>query len=524
VPIVQVKILSTSDVHGYYQADDYQRPIIDAGIGLARAKTAIDQVRQAAQPDDFVLTIDDGDFIQGSPLTNYVHKVSPDDAAIYQQLADEVGYDVRVLGNHEFNYGRNYLEAVIPASAGLLNANVLDENTHEPFIGKPYHVFEQDDVRVAVIGVTTKFIPNWEQPEHIRGLIFADPVEVTKEIVHKIQDEVDVIVVAYHGGFAEDPRTGLDMGKVNSENQAYQLLKITGVDAVVTGHQHCELAEVVEGVPTTQPGYRGNAVGLMALTLDDGKRVVSASAELVDTRHLPEDSGILAIVQPLDERVNAWLDARVGHVGPNMAIQNHMQARLFGHPFLTLVNDVQMQAGGTDIALTALFNNGMSGLSDSVSLRDVMTNYVYPNTLVVEKLTGSDIKAALEQSARYFQVVNDELIINPRFLHPKVQHYNYDIWTGLDYTVDYSRPMTDRVVAITYHGAPLDMTATYEVAMNNYRGNGSGNFKMFSGDKIIREVQRETADLIGDYLLDHPDINIAQPTNITPIGFTTIEN
>ena len=149
-----------------------------------------------------------------------------------------------------------------------------------------------------------------------------------------------------------------------------------------------------------------------------------------------------------------------------------------------------------------------------------MTNYIYPNTLVVEALTGQDIKDALEVNGRYFTVAADgTLTVNPLFIEPKVQHYNYDIWSGIDYTFDFSRPAGDRVTAVSYQGQPLDMAATYEVAMNNYRAGGAGNFTMFSTDKIVREVQLETAELIGDYIMAHPEIHIAQPTNITAVGF-----
>lgn len=517
---MKVSIVSTSDVHGYIRADDFRRPLLNDGLGLSRAATVISNLKAQASKNDVVVTIENGDFIQGSPLTNYIEKVAPEQTGIYQQLADEVGYDVRILGNHEFNYGRDYLEQVLGQTPQLLNANVLDESTQEPFIGQPTTIIERNGVKIGVIGLITSYIPNWETPEHIAGLIFADPVEVAQQYIDELRPVVDVLVVAYHGGFAQDLDTGEAFEKITSENQGYDLLQLPGVDALVTGHQHRTIAQVVKGVPTTQPGYRADNVGLITLELDEQKQIVARQAALVSTAYEPENSAIVALINPLQQAIDTWLDRPVGQVGHNMQITDHFAARLHSHPFIELVNRVQMAATATQIANTALFNNEVRGLENDVTLRDIMTNYIYPNTLAVEQLTGQDIKDALEVNARYFAVAEDgTLVVNPSFLEPKVQHYNYDIWSGIDYTFDFSQPMGQRVQAVLISGAPLDLAATYEVAMNNYRAGGAGDFPMFSNDKIVREVQLETAELIGDYIMAHPQIDIAQPQNITSFGY-----
>ena len=170
---MQLSILSTSDVHGYIRADDFRRPLLNDGLGLSRAATVIsDYQQQAQQSGNITLTIENGDFIQGSPLTNYIEKVATDQTNVYQKLADTVKYDVRILGNHEFNFGRAYIENVFAETPNLLNANILDETTQQPFVGEPYQIFERQGVNIGVIGLTTQFIPHWEQPAHIKGLIF----------------------------------------------------------------------------------------------------------------------------------------------------------------------------------------------------------------------------------------------------------------------------------------------------------------------------------------------------------------
>lgn len=519
---MRVTILSTSDIHGYIRADDFRRPLLNDGLGLSRVATVIEDVQKNSADDEVVLKIENGDFIQGSPLTNYIEKTAQDQLHLYEDLASAVDYDVRILGNHEFNYGREYLERAVP-SAKLLNANILDAETLKPFIGKPYDIFHQKGVKIGVIGLTTKFVPKWEQPDHIKGLIFMDPVDVAKQYIAILRPQVDVLVLAYHGGFAEDLKTGEALERVTGENQGYQLLQLPGVDAVVTGHQHRKIAEVVNGIPTTQPGYRGDEVGMISLELDADRSVTAAMAELISTADYPERADIVKLIEPVQKPLDLWLDREVGTVGDNLEITNHKLARLHNHPFIELVNQVQMAATGTKIANTALFNNEVRGLKNEVTLRDIMTNYIYPNTIAVEKLTGQDIKDALEVNARYFQLdANGALIVNPLFIYPKTQHYNYDIWSGIEYTFDFSLPMNHRVTAVTVQGVPLDLTGEYEVTMNNYRAGGAGNFPMFSAGKIVREVQLETSELIGDYILEHPHISIAQPTNITSVGYNSV--
>ncbi|SCC02675.1 bifunctional metallophosphatase/5'-nucleotidase [Weissella bombi] len=516
---MQVSILSTSDVHGYIRADDFRRPLLNNQLGFTRAATVIAaQQKQITDSGNVVVTIENGDFIQGSPLTNYIQKIVPEQTDMYQKLTDAVSYDVRILGNHEFNFGREYIEKVFSDTDNLLNANILDTQTQEPFVGQPYKIIERKGVKIGVIGLTTQFIPHWEQLSHIANLIFKDPVAVAERYIEKLRPQVDILILAYHGGFAEDLQTGEPLEKLTSENQGYQLLQLPGVDALVTGHQHREIADVVDGVPTTQPGYRGNYVGLMTLTLDDSNKRVSATAQILPTGESAERSDIVSLIDPLQKQVNDWLDTPVGHVGDNMQITDHFAARLHNHPFIELVNQVQMAATDTQISNTALFNNEVRGLTDAVTQRDIMTNYIFPNTLVVEALTGQDIKDALEVNARYFKLDDQgEVILNPLFTMPKVQHYNYDIWSGIDYTFDLTQPMGQRVIAIKKDGQPLDLAKTYEVTMNNYRAGGAGNFPMFSMDKAVREVQRETADLIGEYIMNHPHVHIEQPTNLTII-------
>ena len=91
-------------------------------------------------------------------------------------------------------------------------------------------------------------------------------------------------------------------------------------------------------------------------------------------------------------------------------------------------------------------------------MRDVITNYIYPNTLAVLKVSGADLKAALERVATYFIVENGQAVFNPKYVEPKPQFYNYDMYEGIEYTLDFTRPFGDRVTRLEYHGKPVQDT------------------------------------------------------------------
>lgn len=506
---MQVTILSTSDVHGYVLADDFRRPKTDKPFGLAKSVTALRNI-QDSQDAEWMITVENGDFIQGSPLTAYAK--THDELSVFKQMVSEVDYDVQILGNHEFNYGRTFLTEFYEDNERLLNANILDIETNEPFIGQPYRIFEQDKVKVAVIGVTTQFIPNWESADHIQGLSFNDPVETVKAYVQELQENVDVIVVAYHGGVERDLKSGELTERDTGENQGYALAQLEGVDAVVTGHQHRQIATEIAGTPLTQPGYRGEAVGMIQLTLDDSHQITKKKAELIKVAELEIDEQIVQTITPIQTQTDQALDTPITRLPFDMKITDHMAARMHSHPYLELVNTVQMAVSETSIASTALFNNEVQGLGEVVTRRDIMTNYIYPNEVVAQALTGQDIKDALEVNAGYFTLEDNDIVVNPKYLWPKLEHYNYDIWSGIKYTFDISQPEGERVTELTtLDGQPIDMTQTYEVAMNQYRSTGAGGFTMFNTSKTIREIPGTMTDHLINYLSEHGEA--LQPTS-----------
>lgn len=516
---MKLKILATSDMHGYIMPTNYTQRKMDLPFGTAKVGTMMKKLT-----NDFsgpVIKIENGDFIQGSPLSYYIKKSPAHKVGELTEVINELDYDVSVLGNHEFNYGLKYLNQAIKSyDHPVLCANILNEEG-VPAFGQAATILNKQGVKIAILGLTTQYIPHWEQPQTIKGLTFHSAIATAKEYVPKLRELADIVIVSYHGGFEKDLETGVATELLTGENEGYDLLyEVPGIDAFVTGHQHRQIATKINGVPVIQPGYQGAFVGEICLELDEteGYKVLDSTARIHATGSEKVDPTIASKMQDLNEELEDWLDQPVGRVEGDMTIRDPKRARLVEHPYIELINRVQMEATGADISGTALFNNDGKGFNEVITMRDILTNYIYPNTLAVLKISGADLKAALEQTADHFVLENGQIRFNPKYVQPKPQYYNYDMYEGIDYTIDLSQKNKKRITSLTYHGKPVLPTDTLEVVMNQYRAVGGGNYAMFTPEKIIREVQIDMSELIAEYLRKHPVITAQVNHNFHVLG------
>lgn len=500
-------ILATSDIHGYIYPTDYRKDS-DKQWGLAKLATVIKSERQL---DSSLLLIDNGDLIQGSPMASYYAKEMQDQVHPAIRALNALQYDAAVIGNHEFNFGRALLDKAIRDSKfPWLTANIIDSETGEPAFGKPYVVKHVRGVKIVILGLTTSYIPNWELPEHISGLKFIDSLQAIRTWVDHIREKEkpDVLVASYHGGFERDLNSGEWLEEDTGENQGYAICKeIDGIDVLITGHQHRRLAQKLLGVAVVQPGCNGEALAKIQIHLSKTKEkwhIQQVQTELL-APSTEADKDILAFTREEEKRTQAWLDRPLGSAKGNWLISDPFQARLSEHPFVELMNRIQMEAANVRISCTAIMHNEAPGFNSQITIRDILANYPYANTLQVLRLSGDTIRLALEHSATYFTLDQEgKPTVHPSFLEPKAQHYNYDMWEGIEYELDIRRPPGKRVVKLQFEGKPLDPAATYDVVMNHYRAGGGGGYSFFQGKPVIREIQTDMADLFVDYIIQHP--------------------
>ncbi len=505
---LKIVILQTSDIHGNIYPLQYgtnER----ADLGLGKIATLIKRERQK---NKHTILIDNGDLIQGTPLTYHYVRFQSHLPNPMVTIANALQYDVAVLGNHEFNYGPTILSAAVKESTfPWLAANILNK-CREPFFGTPYVIHEiKKGLRIGIIGLTTPHIPNWEKPEHIEGMIFEDAVISAKKWVSFLREKkgVHFVIVSYHGGFECDLQTGKPTEEINGENQGCQLLQeVKGIDVLLTGHQHRQIARKVNDVAVLQPGSNGIVLGKVTLTFEKNKQSWVCTAkhpELLSVKDVKEDTRLLTKIKTYEDATQKWLDQPIGKIKGDLVVHNPIDIRTKDNALIELINRVQMEAAGVDISLTALFDNNSPGFPEHVTMRDVVSNYIYPNTLKVIRITGKDMKEALERSAEYFQQYDGsgEIKVNPAFTTPKPQHYNYDMWEGIEYFINISKPIGQRIVKLDYKGEAVDPNKEYDVVMNNYRASGGGEYPMYVDKPVIKDIPIDVSELIANYIMEN---------------------
>jgi 2',3'-cyclic-nucleotide 2'-phosphodiesterase / 3'-nucleotidase len=506
-----ITILETSDVHGAILPISYSNNTINE-IGLAKIATLVSEERDK---NGNVILIDNGDSLQGTPLTYYYSRIHSEGINPIIKVMNHMKYDAAVIGNHEFNYGQEILEKAIETSHfPWLSANIIDEKSCEAMYGKPYIIKRYSNgLKVAVLGLTTSYIPNWEDSNNILGLKFESPVEYGKRWVRFLKDteNIDIVVLAYHGGFERDLVSGKPTENLTGENVGYQLcMDVPEIDVLLTGHQHRSIENnKINGVLVVQPGHEGRSLGKVVLDLEfDGRwKVVKKTSELINVKGVGADERISELIYDNETKTQQWLDKPIGKLKGDMTVRDPLKMRLKDNALIQFFNKVQMVNAGVDISNTALFYDFAPGLKSDITMRDIVSNYIYPNTLRVLRITGQDIKDALERSASYFETYDGkEIKVNKEFSSSKPQPYNYDMWEGINYKINISRPHGDRVVMLTYKGEPLKMDMHYDVVMNNYRAGGGGDYLMFKDKTVIKDITIDVSELIANYILERGTI------------------
>ncbi|WP_291636901.1 bifunctional UDP-sugar hydrolase/5'-nucleotidase [Clostridium sp.] len=504
-------ILETSDVHGYVLPINYSDNSV-SNHGLAALSTIITEQREINQN---TLLIDNGDMIQGSALSYFHAKINNNMPNPMIEAMNIMGYDAAVIGNHEFNYGRDYLDNAIKTSNfPWLCANITNKITGESFTNKPYIIKTFDNgLKVGILGLTTKHIPNWENPLTIQDLDFNDVAQSASNWLEimKNKEGTDINIVSYHGGFERDLETGEPWEVLTGENQGYELCKtVKNMDVLLTGHQHRVIENVlINGVLVVQPGYNGNCLGKVSieLTKNSGKWVITNKKSSTIVANASEvDIRILDSISSIETRAQEWLDIPIGNIDGDMLIKDPFKTRSKDNAFTEFINNIQMDAAKVDISNVAIFDNHCKGFKHNVTMRDIIANYKYPNTLKVISLRGSDIKEALEKTAEYFCIVNGKLEVSMAGIYPTLKHYNYDMWEGIDYVIDISQPINSRVTKINYKNYPLNMEGNYAVVMNNYRAGGGGNYQMFKGRPVLKDISIDMAELIANYIIERKTV------------------
>ena len=510
---VQITILGTTDLHGNINPIDYYTNKPD-NRGLAKVATLIKRIR-GEQPN--VLLIDSGDTIQGSPLESFHGRKNNQPRDPMMLVMNSLKYDAMAVGNHEYNFGLKVLEkARQEAQFPWLSANTYETKTGKTHY-QPYLIRDVAGVKIGILGLTTPGIPNWDNPPNYAGLEFHNPISEAMKWVAVLRgkEKVDVVVVAMHMGLGEDLRTGeVSPGQVPHENDAVQIAKqVPGIDVIFMGHTHRDVPSLyINGVLITQANAWGRHLARADMYLEkspQGWRVYAKAARTIPTDDRVEaDPEVVKLAEPYDRETQAWLGRTIGESAADLSAKD---ARFRDTAILDLIQKVQLEAGNADVSMVASFNSEARIAKGPVSVRDIAGLYVYENTLAVLEVTGQQLKAALEHSAEYFKTYVPGKPIAEQ-INEKIPSYNFDIAEGVNYELDISKPIGQRIQNLTFKGQPVKPDQKFRLATNNYRVNGGGGYEMYKAAPVVYRSSEEIRELIIDWLEKHKTVPI-EPNN-----------
>jgi len=575
---VKLRLLETSDLHMFVYDYDYYAARQDNTVGLAKVATLLRTARAEARNS---LLFDNGDIIQGNPLGDYMAlpghlkpghlkpgHPEPDHAdagghPMFKAM-NLLGYDGATFGNHEFNYGIEFLHAALrTAKFPFVCANI------ETLDGKPFatptmvlhrQVIDEaghtHTLRIGVIGLVTPQIMIWDKAKlegHIRT---TDIVEAARRHVPALRRQCDLVIALSHSGISAATRQG------GEENASLHLAAVPGIDVIFTGHAHrvfpgpdyagLEGVDAVRGTlggkPAVMPGFWGSHLGVIDLTLEqtgtgtgtgtswrvadfhveprpiyrrDGRKAVSLA---------PDDPRILAAAATEHAATLRWMDQPVGRTTQPI---NSYFSMIGNDPSVSLVNEAQLWYARPLLAATPYaklpllsaaspFKAGGTGPDSFVDIpagpldmKDIAGLYMFANTVCAVRCSGAEVREWLERSVAIFNRIDPQSSTPQMLINAHVPSYMFDVISGVTYAVDLSQPerygpegkvvdpAAHRILDLHYQGAPIDPHEDFIVVTNNYRADGGGSFPGTGADRIVLAAPDLNRDVLVRYVMQH---------------------
>lgn len=565
-----LRLMETTDLHVHVYPYDYYADAPRDTVGLSRTASIIKEIRAEATN---ALLIDNGDFLQGNPMGDYIaYERGMKEGDMHPVIAamNTLGFAASTLGNHEFNYGLDFLtKALAGANFPVVCANVVTTEGATPrddtTLIKPYLILDHEvtdgagqshPIRIGLIGFVPPQIMSWDR-RHLEGNVTTrDIVATAQAYVPQMKEEgADIIIALSHSGIGDANYSDM------MENASVPLAAVEGIDAVMTGHSHLVFpsdtykdyaaidvaAGTIHGKPATMGGFWGSHLGLIDLMLErDGSswRIVGSTSEARPiakrnedrswTALVEDDEGMLAAAKADHEATLAYVRRAVGKT--DAPLYSYF-ALVADDPSVQIVSIAQMwyiaqMLEGTDYAqypllsAAAPFKAGGRGGPDyftdvpvgDVAIKNVSDLYLYPNTVRAVLVTGAQVKDWLERSAGMFNQVEpgqpDQVLLNSSF-----PSYNFDVIDGVTYQIDLSQPSkfdtdgavinpeANRITNLQYDGQPIDPEANFVIATNNYRASGGGKFPGAMGDTVIFEAPDTNRDVLVRYIVEKGTID-----------------
>ncbi|KZK83315.1 Trifunctional nucleotide phosphoesterase protein YfkN precursor [Pseudovibrio sp. Ad13] len=488
-----LRLMETTDLHVHVAPYDYyaDRPMDTAG--LARTATIIKKLRSEATN---TMLVDNGDFLQGNPMGDYIayeRGMREGDVHPVIKGMNVLGYDAGTLGNHEFNYGLDFMMKVLSgANFPVVSSNVSKGTTlasngrKDDLFLKPYTIVEkkikdgagiEHTIKVGFVGFVPPMIMNWDSRHLVGKANTRDMVDAARAWVPEMKEQgCDLIIALCHGGIAGGEHED------GAANTALHIAGVEGIDALFTGHQHDvfpgpsyegisgvdAVKGTLQGKPAAMGGFWGSHLGVIDLMIErdgnNGWRIANFTTDVPSIykkegrKRIPlvtSDEEVLAAVEDDHQKTLSYVRRAVGK---SSAPLHSYFALVADDPSVQIVSKAQTWytkemlkdtewAGLPVLSAAAPFKAGGRGGADyytdvaagDIAIKNVADLYLYPNTTRAVLITGKDVKEWLERSAGMFNQIEagkkDQVLLDAEF-----RSYNFDVIDGVTYEIDLTQP------------------------------------------------------------------------------------
>ena len=428
-------ILFTNDFHSQIEPLSKEETYNADRGGVKRIKALVDSVRTAEKT---VFLADAGDYVQGTYYFSLLN------GAVEMKVIDEIGYDVRTLGNHEFDKKMTGLYDMLSWSKVPVVASNYDfSRSNLANRVEESMIIEKNGVKVGFIGLNVK-LDNLVAPSAHEGVDWQNAINVADNLAQGLRDRgADIVIALSHLGYEK-----------NSSEVYYDrgiAMNTRNIDMIIGGHSHTFLnyADYVtnqdsERVPVVQTGSKGICLGYAKIKIDKNGKP-SFTYKLIPVKnHLDRklDPTFSTLVDEYSASVSYKMEEVIGNC-PQAIRKGTPESPLYNltgdaliwmaKEFMDTDADVSLyNAGGLRAELSA----------GNLTIGDVYAVYPFDNVLSVITMKGSDLKTMFNYVAS-----NNGLPVN----------------SGVKLVIS-----NKKVKSVTVNGKAIENNKTYKVATIDY--------------------------------------------------------
>ena len=501
-------VLFSNDIHGGIDryAATFMNPDFPPMLGGGgSAATYINKVRELSDGNlrDNLL-VDAGDFFQGHP----VGTITQGRAVI--KYFNMIGYDLSVVGNHEFDLGEDVLiETYKLAQFPILSCNIIRKGTNElvEYV-KPYIILEKMGVKIGIIGLTTTDTDKMSFPDNIKNVEFLPAKESLEKYIKTVRNEgVDLLIVVGHMGLPYYPEPvyksryidAPDLSQARNWGYDAQELahEVEGIDVFFGGHIHKGFPEPWEDPLTHTLVFQGYAygsnIGHVTLKIDKETKTLSGyevpaikegvMITLFDDEFIPDEE-IADTILVMQKIAEAGMDEIIGDAAINITKSGTGPQNMIGN----MVCEAMLDYTGADFSFMNLGGIRDELLAGPISYRDVFNVMPFDNQVVMFEVDGKFLKDIIEirvnGSRHGLRVAGIQVVINRK------------------------RSNFDRVTKLMISGEPWDADKTYQIATTDFLLQGNAGLALLTKipESQITRYEQDLRDVIIEYIKNYSPV------------------